>query len=218
MEETTIILADGKFPGHPIPLGFLKKSQRVILCDGAARYLRTLRTEPLAIVGDCDSLPRGIGEKYQKKIFRIAEQETNDLTKAVLWCRERGLNNILILGATGKREDHTIGNISLLLEYGRLLKVKMITDTGVIMPVYQSSEFISFPGQEISFFTVESNTEITTEGLEYPLVKRKLTNWWQATLNRATGSSIRLIFNPGPLILFMGFGNKEWEKTIIQDL
>jgi len=214
MKETTVILADGKFPEHPVPLGILKKTQRVVLCDGAARHLRTLGTEPLAIVGDCDSVPPFIVKKYHNKIFRIAEQETNDLTKAVKWCSGRGLKNILILGATGKREDHTIGNISLLLEYDRLLKVKMITDTGVILPVYESSEFNTFPGQEISFFSVDGTTEITTEGLEYPLVRRRLTNWWQATLNRASGSMIRLIFSPGPLILFMGFGNKEWERSV----
>lgn len=217
MVKTTVILADGKFPEHSVPLRILKKHP-VVFCDGAARHIRYLKTEPLAIVGDCDSVPPGIIKKYHNKIFRIPEQETNDLTKAVMWCNERGLNNILILGATGEREDHTIGNISLLAEYARLVNVRMITDSGVILPVLKTSEFVTFPGQDISFFSINGNTEITTEGLKYPLDKRRLTSWWQATLNRATGSTIKLTFNRGPVILFMGYGTGKLNNIVLKNV
>ena len=47
----------------------------------------------------------------------MKDQETNDLTKAVNYVKTLGFREVLILGATGRREDHTLGNISLLAQF-----------------------------------------------------------------------------------------------------
>lgn len=205
--EKTVILADGRFPEHEIPLRYLTKAERIVCCDGAVKALIRSGLQPFAIVGDCDSLTPDIIGKYQEIIFRIDEQETNDLTKSVNWCLERGYNDLIILGATGKREDHTIGNISLLTEYAKSANVIMVTDSGIFQPVLKTETFISFPGQYISVFSINPETEITSVGLKYPLLKRKLRNWWEATLNESDGESFTLQFTGGPLIVFMKFDN-----------
>jgi len=201
----TVILADGSFPSHEIPLSILKNALRIICCDGAARSLINFGLEPFAIVGDCDSLNPEILNRYKDRIFKDTEQETNDLTKAVRWCSERGYDDIVIMGATGKREDHTVGNISLLAEYAQFINVKMITDTGIFYPVTKSGKFESSPGQQVSIFSINPETEITSSGLLYPLIKRKLKNWWEATLNEATGDYFELEFEKGQVIVFMEF-------------
>jgi thiamine pyrophosphokinase len=201
----TVILADGSFPQHDIPLGCLRNATRIVCCDGAAQSLLKFGLEPFAIVGDCDSLTPGITEKYSDRIFRSSEQDTNDLTKSVRWCGENGFTDLVILGATGKREDHTIGNISLLADYAASVNVKMLTDTGIFVPVTESIKFECFKGQQISIFSVNQETEITSGGLKYPLRNKKLKSWWEATLNEATGSSFELGFRGGPLIVFMKF-------------
>jgi thiamine pyrophosphokinase len=205
MHSETVILANGKFPEHQLPVGYLKNAARIICCDGAAESLVNFGLEPFAIVGDCDSLSPRIIDKYHDKIFRNKEQDTNDLTKSVAWCSARGYDDIIILGATGKREDHTMGNISLLVEYARSIKVCMVSDTGIFHPVLKSIRFDSHAGQQVSVFSIDPKTEITSSGLKYPLRKMKLTNWWQATLNEATGDSFGLEFESGPLIVFIAF-------------
>ncbi len=72
---------------------------------------------------------------------------------------------LVIVGATGKREDHTIGNISLLAEYVREAEVIMVTDTGIFMPAMESIEISSFPGQQVSLFSIDRAIEITSSGL-----------------------------------------------------
>jgi len=201
----TVILANGSFPQHEIPLDCLRSAKRIICCDGAAQSLIRYGLEPFAIVGDCDSLTPEISEKYSDRIFRSSEQDTNDLTKSVKWCSENGFNDLEILGATGKREDHTIGNISLLADYAASADVKMLTDTGILFPVTESSKFGCFKGQQVSIFSINNETEITSVGLKYPLINRKLKNWWEATLNEATGSSFELDFRGGPLIVFQKY-------------
>lgn len=205
MSLTAVILADGSFPTHEIPLGYLRKADHIICCDGSAENLVMAELEPEAIVGDLDSLSPEIAEKFADRLYKYIEQDTNDLTKAVRWCIDKRYEEIVILGATGKREDHTIANISLLGEYCREIKVTMVTDTGTIIPLLKSCKVPSFPGQQVSIFSADPETKITANGLEYKLKGLKLHNWWRASLNEATGESFELSFTGGPLIVYQKF-------------
>jgi thiamine pyrophosphokinase len=205
MSSKYIILADGSFPVHEIPLGYLRSASHIICCDGAAGSLVKFGLEPFAIVGDCDSLSPEIEKKYYNCIIRNSEQETNDLTKAVMWCHGSGYNDLVIVGATGKREDHTIGNVSLLAEYTRIVSIIMVTDTGIFYPFPESCRVPSVPGQQVSIFSIDPETGITSSGLKYPLINRKLRNWWEATLNEAAGDYFELEFKGGIVIVYLVF-------------
>jgi thiamine pyrophosphokinase len=201
----TVIVADGTFPRHDIPLGYIRNAERIICCDGSAENLIKAGFIPDAIVGDMDSLNQSIAGRFHDRIFRVSEQDTNDLTKAVNWCSERGYRELIIVGATGKREDHTIGNISLLAEYIKQVNVKMVTDTGILLALTESSVLSSFPGQQVSIFSIDSDTEITSYGLRYSLDRKIIDNWWVATLNEALDESFRLEFSHGRVIVYLKF-------------
>jgi thiamine pyrophosphokinase len=205
LKSDIIIVADGSFPRHEIPLSYIRNAKRIICCDGSAENLIKAGFIPDAIIGDMDSLNESIAGRFQDRIFRDSGQETNDLTKAVAWCSERGFNELVILAATGKREDHTIGNISLLAEYNKNGKAIMVTDTGILRALGESSAVLSFPGQQVSIFAIDPEIEITSRGLKYPLERKKLTNWWVATLNESTGDSFSLEFAGGPVIVYLKF-------------
>ena len=204
----TVIVVDGTFPVHKIPLGYLKNASKIICCDGSAENLLINGYTPDAIVGDMDSLSKDLVNRYADRIFRDESQEINDLTKAIEWCREMNYDDIIIVGATGKREDHTLGNISLLAEYAKTVKVKMITDTGIFLPFLKSCKVSSFPGQQISLFSIDPETEITSKGLKYSLKNIKISNWWVATLNEAQGNSFSLKFHNGRVIVYLKFSDE----------
>jgi len=203
MSFKTVIIADGTFPSHEIPLGYIRNAERIICCDGSTQNLIDFGLEPTAIVGDMDSLSDDLAKRYADRLFADDDQETNDLTKAVMWCKGMGYNDIAIVGATGKREDHTIGNISLLAEYCKDTNVIMVTDTGIFMPILESSDLESFPGQQVSLFSLDPETEISSEGLKYPLKRSKLKNWWMATLNEAPGDTFSVKFSSGRIIIYV---------------
>lgn len=204
-KSRTVIVADGSFPTHEIPLGYIKNAERIICCDGGTACLMDAGFTPNAIVGDLDSLDEELAFRFADRIFISEEQETNDLTKAVMWCRERGFNNLVITGATGKREDHTIGNISLLAEYIADVQVIMVTDTGYFIPLKESTLIPSFTGQQVSVFPIDCETEITSYRLKYPLRNARITNWWQATLNESLEDNFRIEFNTGRVIVYLKF-------------
>ena len=90
----------------------------------------------------------------------------------------------------GKREDHTLGNISLLMEYQQMgLEVAMLTDYGSFVPAADTEEFAGFPRQQVSVFNVDA-VQLRSEGLRYPLYD--FHSWWQGTLNEVTGHGFRI--------------------------
>jgi len=205
-EQQVVIVANGKFPEHDVPLTLLRKAEIVVCCDGAIAKLDKNGIEPTVIVGDLDSLSDDYRLRFANKLSHDPDQNTNDLTKAIKWCKRNNLHNIDILGATGIREDHTLGNIGLLPSYARMgLQIRLITDNGIIIPLIQSSTLESFKGQQISIFSPNNSTKITTTNLKYPIVNSTLDELWMGTLNESLGDSFSLEFNIGPLIIFQEF-------------
>ena len=198
----TVIIANGNFPRHQVPLSFLREASRIICCDGATETLLKHGFNPDHIVGDLDSLSQELQQRYNHCLYRDPDQETNDLTKAVKFCTENQWHEITILAATGKREDHSLGNISLLADYAGYANVQMITDSGVFMPLLKSARFESFAGQQVSIFSLTPDTVFTFQGLKYPLTGKTLSSWWQGTLNEAVGNEFFIEMDGGKALIF----------------
>ncbi len=198
----TVILANGVFPQHPVPLSFLRDAARIVCCDGATEVLLEYGLQPHFIVGDLDSLSPGLRQQFGHCLLHDPDQYTNDLTKAVKFCAGRQWTEITILGATGKREDHSIGNISLLADYAGYTRVQMITDYGVFVPMLKSACFESFAGQQVSIFSLTPDTLFTFQGLRYPLTGQTISLWWQGTLNEALDSKFNIDIDCGKTLVF----------------
>lgn len=197
-----VILANGDYPTAETPTKILLEAPYVVCCDGAAnRYIEN-GFLPDAIVGDGDSLKKEYRQRLANILHCIGEQESNDQTKAVRFLWEQGKRHIAIVGATGKREDHTLGNISLLIEYARMgMDVRTYTDHGIFVPCTGRRVMQSFPGQQISIFSFTAKN-LHSQGLKYPIFD--FTNWWQGTLNECTGDEFT-IEAEGEYILFMNY-------------
>ena len=205
----------------------------IIACDGTAVNLAKHGFTPDYIVGDMDTLSAANQKKYKNLIHKNSSRENNDQTKAFEFAlkliREevkaaaaksvaaksiaatstlQTQYKIFIIGATGKREDHTLGNISLLADYAEILKkkfsakatadkrkfvtqkcdpnnitVEMITDYGIFTPFTDSFKISARKGEQISFFAFDPTLCIKSKGLVYPLDSVKFDMWWKATLN-----------------------------------
>lgn len=186
MKIEAVVLANGDYPTNPLPLKILAEAPYVVCCDGGAdEFIRRGHT-PDVIIGDGDSLSEENRTKHADILHRISDQESNDQTKAVNFLMAQGRRHIAIVGATGKREDHTLGNLSLLIDYMRAgADVRTYTDYGVFIPCTGTQTFSCHPGQQISIINFNAHG-LHGKGLVYPL--SDFTNWWQGTLNECTGT------------------------------
>jgi len=185
----------------------LRKAENIVCCDGSAQKILDFGIEPDYIVGDLDGLSVELKQHFALKIIQNPDQETNDLTKAVEFCISKNWKQIAILGATGLREDHTLGNISLLCDYKkRLDDVVMVSDFGIFTPILETTIFNSYPEQQISVFSLHPETKLTFKGLKYPVTNQSFASWWQGTLNATIGDSFEIVLHDkGNVIVYVAF-------------
>ena len=178
-----VILAGGDYPAAPRPLQILLQAPMVVCCDGGADGYIAEGHTPDIIIGDGDSLSAENRTRFADRIIYEADQETNDQTKAVKYLLAEGKRRIAIVGATGRRDDHTLGNIALLAEYHRMgAEVRSYTDYGVFVPCSGESHFEYVRGAQVSIFNISAKN-LTSKGLSYTIYN--FTQWWQGTLNEA---------------------------------
>ncbi len=212
-----VIICDGKFPQTEYPRYLIRTADFIICCDGALRkFMRSAKSIfgeerlPDLVIGDMDTLPASLQKKYADIIIKEDEQENNDQTKAVRWAINNleDIESIRILGATGGRADHTIGNLSLLMEYTRMfdlgdIALETVDDEGTFFPVTETTEFDCGIGRGVSIFSPDSSLRIRSKGLEYPTDGVVFDNWWKATLNRASADSVKLELSHKSMALVM---------------
>ena len=207
-----VILCNGAFPTEPYPLFLLDSADAVVCCDGALEKLlaHNPSARPAVVIGDMDSLPVSMREQYASLVVKVEEQEFNDQTKAMRYVLEHypEATDITILGATGLREDHTIGNLGLLMEYTRLFnlgdrRVSAVSDYGTAFAITDSCDLHLGEGRRISIFTADNSLRITSQGLQWPLDDVVFDAWWKATLNRTTEPIVSLHFSHPSAVLVM---------------
>ena len=219
MEERKhiVILAAGDFPTHPVPLQALREADFVVCCDSAYREWRTKNAErrtEFVVIGDGDSLPEEDKRQLGYRWIQVDEQDYNDLHKAMAYATTQfniQHSTFNIIGATGRREDHTLGNISYMVTFAEEYpgaNIEMLTEHGRFCAMTGSCTFASFPRQQVSIFTMTPDKPIHSEGLKWPLDGFHARRWWQASLNEALGTEFSLR-TEGWLVVFQTYDPKE---------
>ena len=220
MEETKhiVILAAGDFPTHPVPLRALREADFVVCCDSAYRQWKEESGKwkekiPFVVVGDGDSLPEADKHALGERWVQVDEQDYNDLHKAMAWAASQFTihnSQFTILAATGRREDHTLGNIAYLVTFAEEYPgagIEMLTDYGRFVAMSGRRTFATFPRQQVSIFSMNPDQPIYGQGLRWPLDGFHARRWWQATLNEAVGAEVSLR-SDGWLVVFQTYEAK----------
>lgn len=193
----TVILAAGLFPTSPTVISQLAQADFIACCDGAANTCVDAGFTPDVVVGDGDSVRPELAAQLGDRLVRIAEQETNDLWKTFRHCLALGHRHFTLLGATGKREDHALANLTLLMEFAEDLRthfgdnwsLQMVSDYGTFTPCRHHVELQVDPGQEVSIFNFGAKGFRAT-GLQY--TPYDFTRLWQGTLNVAIAPRVTI--------------------------
>ena len=204
-EIDAVIVANGDFPSHSKPLKVVADAPFTLCCDGGADEYIARGYAPDMIIGDGDSLSERNRARFADIIHYEADQQTNDQTKAVKYLLGQGKNRIAIVGATGKRDDHTLGNIALLAEYRKMgADVRSYTDYGVFIPCSGVASFHCKKGAQVSIFNIDAKG-LAAKNLAYPLYD--FTALWQGTLNEATAEQFTVTAN-GDYIVYITYESK----------
>ncbi|HNW68190.1 MAG TPA: thiamine diphosphokinase [Bacteroidales bacterium] len=201
----TVIVANGEAPLHVFAVEMLKSASHIVCCDGAVRHLNKLNIQPEVIVGDGDSLSNADLSNADFRIETDKSTDYNDLTKAFHYCRNHHYHQIAVLCATGLREDHTLGNISIMMNFAAEFQIVMVTNYGIFSPIHSTTTFQSFAGQQVSIFSFCADTALTFRQLKYPVQNRCFRHLWEGTSNEALTDFFTIDFQQGNVLVYRTF-------------
>ena len=217
----TVIVSGGMIR-EDFALDFLKKIQEerkgkklvLMAADRGLDFFRKNGITPDIADGDFDSLSVE-GKKYLEnlkdtEIIRLQpEKDDTDTQSTLNLAIAKGSENILILGATGGRIDHLIGNLGLLT-LGKLKGVSVaIADAQNYICLVKSGTILSKAGQfgkYVSFFSAGEAVEgLTLKGFKYPLNNFCLTtaDSGLTVSNEIRDDTAQITYDRGSLMMVM---------------
>lgn len=198
------IVAAGQFPRKEYPLYLLGSADKVVCCDSALTALEKRGITPDVVIGDMDSVCGRALRRFKGTVVKSDDQECNDLTKAFRYVMDTfvDVTDITIIGGTGRSEAHTLGNMSLLMQYeadfclsDKGISLQMVSDYSTMFAILDSCRLHIGEGRRISLFSPDTTLNIKSQGLKWPTDAVVFDNWWKASLNIASEDIVTLKLN-----------------------
>lgn len=176
-----VLLANGPLTVSPIVRDVILAADMLVGVDGGSRHLRPLGVRPHVAVGDMDSIARELLEDYRRAGVEMhlhpPKKDATDLELALELALGRGASRISILGGTGGRLDHTLGNLFLLarcLPAG--IPACIMDEAQCVHLTDQTLTLSGAVGDTLSLLPATPEAGgVSLTGLEYPLRNATLT-------------------------------------------
>lgn len=175
----------------------------IVCADGGYSLAQKLSIVPNLLVGDFDSIESTDNLKAEEIIELPKFKDDTDTVFALKTVISRGFKDILILGGTGGRLDHTLANLSVLkFLYENNCKCTIKDPRQTIF--YTEDEFsFNSPNKTVSIFAFACESSIITlNNFRYPLDKYKLmANMPLGISNVTLDTSILKVHSGGVLVV-----------------
>ncbi len=202
-----VLVANGLFPIHPIPLSYLDRAEVIFAIDGGVHQAIKHQYQPDKVFGDLDS--SSIEDtNFQGDIIELPDQNKTDLEKTLDWCINHHFLNVILLGASGLREDMTLANHYILFDYFERLSIEMITDHFTITCHKGLQSFQTSPRETVSIIAQRSGTVVSSTALKYPLNNFILDPSARAISNQSIGTSFSVDASD-PVLVFRSHPKNE---------
>jgi thiamine pyrophosphokinase len=188
------VICNGESPSKKLAHQLARNVDAIVAADGGANVARKLGIRPDVIIGDLDSItpateryfsqqlkwlkplrrfpfssnlrPKGWG--YAQRIS-VTRQDNTDLEKAFDFLLDHNIRRATIVAATGKRLDHTLGNLSVIWRYTKDIEIDVVGDGFVAIPMTKRNTIATKRGATVSLIPFGVCSGVTLKGLFYPL-------------------------------------------------
>lgn len=173
-----ILISNGDFESETARKIDWDSSVKVCV-DGGARHFKELGIDPDVIIGDLDSADQETVEYFKNRGVEVlkhpSKKDKTDTEIAVEYAVENGATEILLLGSTGSRVDHMMGNINLLhklkTQYILGKMIDSVNEISIISGDWELERDESY--KYISLIPYGGEVKgVTLRGFEYELTER----------------------------------------------
>ncbi len=170
----SIVIGNGVIQDYDIVREYFDNAY-VIACDGGLNHCRKMMIVPDVVVGDFDSVNAGDKQFFEElgveRIVYPRKKDFTDMEIGINLALEKGSDEIYILGGLGKRFDHSLANLHILVNpVVRGVRACLVDEHNLITLVKDSLDIKGEKGQNVSLIPLTTEVKgVTTQNLEYAL-------------------------------------------------
>jgi thiamine pyrophosphokinase len=178
--DTVVIFAGGARPIARRARAVVSAASYVIAADSGADHALALDRRIDLAVGDFDSISADGLAALERDGVRLerhpVDKNATDLELALAAATALGPRRIVVLGGTGGRLDHVLGELSLLAaEAYRDVEIDALLGRATVHVVHRERLLAGRSGDLLSLFAAHGPAHgVVTEGLVYPLRRETL--------------------------------------------
>lgn len=189
--------------------GSLVRQGDVILCaDGGSHHAFALGLQPDMVLGDLDSVQEADRARIQAAQIPVQQyshdKDQTDLELALHYAAAQAPSAILIIGALGRRLDHTLGNVAMLSDPAfASLDVRLDDGTEEVFFCRQNAAIEGTAGDLVSLVPWgQPAAGVRTAGLKWPLRAETLyPEKTRGISNEMLGSAASVTIDAGLLLI-----------------
>lgn len=203
-----VLVANGPIDWTEASAAVAAAAKPLLAADGGANHLGRIGLRPDAVIGDLDSISPGIRNFIgEGRMIHRPDQDRTDLDKALGYAfDELGLERLTVLGATGGRLDHAVGNLGLLAKRALGDRLVFVAADHRVMAITGELALDAEPGETWSFFTFDPAVRVTLEGLKWPVSDAALDLAGRPSIsNEAASDEVRIRSTGGAVVVVRRF-------------
>ncbi|MFZ1290614.1 MAG: thiamine diphosphokinase [Melioribacteraceae bacterium] len=212
--KKAILLANGEKPSRKNTKYFQSLGYKILICaDGGANSARKINVIPDFIIGDLDSVTNETLEYFRQKtnIIKLTRQNDTDVEKALKYLIKKKYTDVILLGGTGDRLDHSFCNIGIILKFFNKIKISLLHKNSLLKAYSGNVNLKTKKGETISLYGIDNATKISSNGLKYKLNNISLPfGERESTSNLAVSENVNLKINGGIILIIRDF------KTLVK--
>lgn len=158
----------------------LAAADLIVAADGGALHCRALGIRPDVVIGDLDSLDAAARTDIETQGVQVlshqVEKDQTDLELALLYAKEGGAQEILVLAGLGRRWDHSFANL-LLAAHPQFSSQRIFFLHGQqsLFIIHRQAHLAAKVGERVSLLPLGGDAlGVNTRGLKYPLNRETL--------------------------------------------
>ncbi len=203
-----LIFANGELPDSRKAASLIKPDDLIVCADGGSHYALALGLAPDMIIGDLDSVREQDKAAIQAAAVPVQrhprDKNETDLELALQYALEQHPSAVVIIGALGKRLDHSLGNLAMLASPA-LASLDIRFDDGLEEAFFcrRQSSIEGRAGEIVSLIPWGAAVEgVRTEGLKWPLHGETLyPDKTRGISNELLGSKASVVIASGLLLI-----------------
>ncbi len=202
-QRPLLLICNGEPPSRSLARRLARGSDFIVAADGGANSARVLGITPDLIIGDLDSITPATRRFFSSAtVIRVPRQDNTDLEKALDYIAAEPLRQqVMVIGATGRRIDYTLGNLAVLLNYSDRLRTIACGDGWHAFPVRSGERIHASVGTTVSLIPFGNCRGVTLKGLKYPLRDAPIRAAHIAVSNVVTRSPFTVTIDRGKLLV-----------------